>query len=109
MNTVNISEYKKIAVDELYYNENIFEKITGNKVTGKYIDVKEDVGKYHQNLYFIESLDSDKKITKLFGYSSLDRQMKLVNIGEIVEVEYIRYNSNKNYHEYKVSKLIKNE
>lgn len=104
-----LADYEKIAVDELYSNDNIFEKIPNNKVTGKYIDIKEDVGKYHQNLYFIESLDADKKITKLFGYSSLDRQMKLLKLDDIIEVEYIRYNSTKNYHEYKVSKYIKKE
>ena len=102
MNTLNTSGYIKIPVDE----ENIFEKIPENKVTGKYIDFKENVGKYHQNLYFIESLE-DQKITKLFGYKSLDRQMKLLNLNDLVEIEYIRFNSDRNYHEYKVSKLEK--
>lgn len=96
---------KKIPVDENYYDDIIFEKIPDNTIVGKYIDFSENVGRYHQNLYHIDTDRNDKKITKVFGYASLDRQMKEVNIGDILEIKYVRYNTDKNYHEFKVSKL----
>ncbi len=96
---------KKIPVDENYYDDILFEKIPGNKIVGKYIDLSENVGRYHQNLYHIDSDRPDNKITKIFGYASLDRQMKEVNIGDVLEIEYVKFHIDKNYHEFKVSKL----
>ena len=80
---------KKVPIDKERYNGDIFEKIVGNTVIGKYVDVLEDVGRYQQNLYIIDSDRLDEKFDKLFGCKSLDRQMSEVNIGDIIEIEYL--------------------
>lgn len=98
---------RKIPIDKPKYDGDIFEKIPHNKVIGKYIDVLENVGRYNQNMYIIDSDRTDGLFDKIFGYASLDRQMKEVNIGDIIEIEYIGLNNRnlKEYHEFKVSKV----
>lgn len=98
---------KKVPIDKERYNGDIFEKIVGNTVIGKYVDVLEDVGRYQQNLYIIDSDRLDEKFDKLFGCKSLDRQMSEVNIGDIIEIEYLgkKITNQKEYHEYKVSRV----
>lgn len=98
---------KKIPIDKPKYDGDIFEKIPHNKVIGKFVDVLENVGRYNQNMYIIDSDRTDGLFDKVFGYTSLDRQMKEVNIDDIIEIEYIGLKKNgiKEYHEFKVSKL----
>ncbi len=45
--------------------------------------------------------------TKKFGCASLDRQMKELHTLDILEIKYLRKNTIKDYHEYKVSKIDK--
>lgn len=96
---------RKEPVDSISYNGDIFEKVSGNKVIGEYVDKVENVGKYGYDMYIIDSDRLDKKYDKIFSCKSLDRQMKEVSIGDIIEVEYVEYNEKKNYHVYKVSKV----
>ena len=74
---------RKIPIDKPKYDGDIFEKIPHNKVIGKYIDVLENVGRYNQNMYIIDSDRTDGLFDKIFGYASLDRQMKEVNSQKI--------------------------
>ena len=93
---------KKESVDD---EDDVFEKIPGNIIRGTYLEKLENVGMYNYNLYIIDSDRLDNKHDKIFGCKSLDRQMKEVNIGDKLEIEYVEYNDKKNYHVYKVSKL----
>lgn len=97
---------KKIPVDKPIYDGEIFERIEGNSFIGKYVDKLENVGKYGSSIYIFESDRLDGKFDKVFSCAVLDRQMKEVDIGEIVEIKYIGYDESKNYHEYKVSRII---
>lgn len=100
------SNYTKLdPIDKPKYDGDIFEKVKGNKIIGKYVDKLSDVGKYHQDLYIFDTDRLDKKFDKIFSCVSMDRQMEKVNIGDIVEVEYLNYNENGNYHEFKISKV----
>ncbi len=98
---------KKVPIDKDRYVGDIFKKVVGNKVIGKYVDVLEDVGRYQQKMYIIDSDRLDEKYDKIFGCKSLDRQMSEILIGDIIEIEYLgkKVTSQKEYHEYKVSRL----
>ena len=97
----------KIPVDKGRYSGEIFEKRIGNKVKGKLIDVLDNVGRYGYKLYIIDGDRLDGKHDKIFGCKSLDRQMKNILIGDIIEVEYLgkKVTQFKQYHEFEVSKF----
>lgn len=97
---------KKEPIDKPNYDGDIFEKIEGNKIQGKYVDKIEHIGKYGSSMYIFDTDRLDKKFDKIYSCAVLDRQMKAVNIGDILEVEYIGFDASKNYHEYKVSRLF---
>lgn len=98
---------ERTSIDKEYYEGDIWNAKEGEKLIGKYIDVLHDVGKYKQNMYIIDTDRIDKKYDKIFGCTTLDRQMKEVHINDILEIKYEGQKGNKNYHEFKVSILKK--
>lgn len=98
-------------VDSEFYSGEIWNPSENdNKLTGKFIDVLEDVGRYQQKMYILDTDRLDGKYDKVFGYTSLDRQMKEITIGTVIKIEYLGKKTGKNqniYNEYKVSRLRK--
>ena len=104
------AEYtNKEPVDRKYYDGEIWNPSVNGKIVGKYIDCLENVGRYKQKMYIIDSDRLDNKFDKIFGCTSLDRQMKKIEKSTVIEIEYLGKNDAKNYHEYRISRLRKQQ
>lgn len=100
----------KEPIDATFYDGEIWNPSINESIVGEYIAVLTDVGRYNQNMYIIDTDRLDGKYDKLFGYASLDRQMKEIKPHTIIEIKYTGYiqkQGTNGYHEYKVSKLRK--
>lgn len=99
----------KEPIDQEYYDGEIWNPKPNETLVGRYIDVLSDVGKYNQRMYIIDTDRLDKKYDKLFGCTSLDRQMKEIEPSTVIEIRYVGKNQEKGYHEYQISRLRKQE
>lgn len=99
----------KEPIDQEYYDGEIWNPVPNESLVGIYVDCLSDVGKFNQRMYIIDGDRLDEKYDKIFGCTSLDRQMKEIEKGTIIEIKYIGKNQEKGYHEYKISRLRKQE
>lgn len=99
----------KDPVDQSYYDGEIWNPKPNETLVGMYVDCLSDVGRFNQRMYIIDSDRLDGMYDKIFGCTSLDRQMKEIEPSSVIEILYIGKNQEKNYHEYKVSRLRKPE
>jgi len=97
----------KEPVDQEYYSGEIWNPIPNERLIGRYIDSLSNVGKFNQTMYIIDGNRLDGMYDKIFGCTSLDRQMKEIAANEVIEIKYIGKNHEKGYHEYQVSRLRK--
>lgn len=97
----------KEPVDREYYDGEIWNPVPNESLVGSYVDCISGVGKFNQNMYVIDSDRIDGKFDKIFGCTSLDRQMKEIGKGSIIEINYVGKNQEKGYHEYQISRLRK--
>jgi len=102
------NEYNvKEPVDQEYYSGEIWNPEPNSILIGRYIDSLSNVGKFDQTMYIIDGDRLDGMYDKIFGCTSLDRQMKEIVPNEVIEIKYIGKNHEKGYHEYQVSRLRK--
>ena len=99
----------KQPVDTPYYDGDIWNPNIGEKIIGEYITCLNSMGKYNQKLYVIDTDRLDERYDKIFGCATLDRQMSKIHPNTVIEIRYLGKNNERNYHEYKVSKLSKQE
>lgn len=99
----------KESIDRPYYDGEIWNPNPNESLVGMYVDCLENTGKYNQSMYIIDTDRLDGKYDKIFGSTTLDRQMKKVNKSEIIEVTYLGKTEGyiNSYHEYKVTRLRK--
>lgn len=58
----------------------------GDKIEGKLLEIKNDVGKYHQNVYVL--LDSNDKKIEIWGKMQLDKLMMEIEVGDYIRITY---------------------
>lgn len=97
----------KEPVDQEFYDGEIWNPKPNESLVGIYVDALSDVGKYNQIMYVIDGDRLDGMYDKIFGCTSLDRQMAEIDKGTVIEIKYIGKNQEKNYHEYRISRLRK--
>ena len=97
----------KDPVDQEFYDGEIWNPKPNESLVGIYVDALTDVGKYNQIMYVIDGDRLDGMYDKIFGCKSLDRQMAEIDKGTVIEIKYIGKNQEKNYHEYRISRLRK--
>lgn len=97
----------KEPVDQEFYDGEIWNPKPNESLVGIYVDALTDVGKYNQIMYVIDGDRLDGMYDKIFGCKSLDRQMAEIDKGTVIEIKYIGKNQEKNYHEYRISRLRK--
>jgi len=73
-------------------------------VGGKYVGKKEDIGRYHKNLYTLEQLDGEK--IAVWGSTQIDREFAKAKLGDFIKIVYLgKINNPKtgnNFHSYDV-------
>jgi len=99
----------KQPVDTPYYDGDIWSPRVGETIIGEYITCLDSMGRYNQKLYVIDTDRLDERYDKIFGCATLDRQMSKIDPNTVIEIMYLGKNNERNYHEYKVSKLSKQE
>lgn len=99
----------KEPIDQEYYDGEVWNPEPNETLIGMYVDAISNVGQYKQMMYIIDSDRVDGLFDKIFGCTSLDRQMKEIEPNTVVEIKYLGKNQEKNYHEYRISRLRKNE
>lgn len=97
----------KEPVDQEFYDGEIWNPKPNESLVGIYVDALTDVGKYNQIMYVIDGDRLDGMYDKIFGCKSPDRQMAEIDKGTVIEIKYIGKNQEKNYHEYRISRLRK--
>ncbi len=100
------------SIDPEYYDGEIWkpenpdvEKI----LIGKYIDCMENVGQYNRKMYVIDGDRLDGVYDKVYGCTSLNRQMEKVEPDSVISIEYCGMKTGKmnQYKDFKVRKLYK--
>lgn len=75
-----------------------------DEVIGTYLSKKENVGKYHKNIYILEKEDGSKM--GVWGTTQIDRELAKVKVGDVVKLVYLgKVNNPKtgnNFHSYDV-------
>ena len=67
---------------EKYWNP----KVSGEEITGTFIEKKESVGEYKSNLYRIQDGD---EIINVWGKKQLDSLMDLLSLGDKIILRYV--------------------
>lgn len=90
--------------------DTIWDEETQKEIAGKYLGKKEKTGKMSSDMYV---LDVDGKNIGIWGCAVLDNRFNDVLIGELVKIEYLGKETNKNtgrtYKNYDFYKDIREE
>jgi hypothetical protein len=74
-----------------------------DEISGKLLEVKEDVGEYSSKAYVIET---EEDIRTIFGSAVLDNKMRLIKAGDFVKIVFLgnREGDKKEYKDFDVFK-----
>lgn len=84
-------------------NSGVWTPQQGDKIEGKLVEIKEDMGAYQSKLYIIE-LQNKKKV-KVWGKTQLDELMDEINLRDYIRITFNGFKTTNNGHQMKIYNL----